>query len=42
MRPIHETVWTQPALFAVEYGLTQVWRSWGIEPAAVMGHSVGE
>jgi acyl transferase domain-containing protein/SAM-dependent methyltransferase/acyl carrier protein len=40
--PIHETVWTQPALFAVEYGLTQLWRSWGVEPAAVMGHSVGE
>ncbi len=39
---IHETVWTQPALFAVEYGLTQLWRSWGIEPAAVIGHSVGE
>ncbi len=40
--PIHETAWTQPALFAVEYGLTQLWRSWGIEPAAVIGHSVGE
>jgi acyl transferase domain-containing protein/acyl carrier protein len=39
---IHETAWTQPALFAVEYGLVQVWRSWGIEPAAVIGHSVGE
>jgi acyl transferase domain-containing protein/acyl carrier protein len=40
--PIHETAWTQPALFAVEYGLVQVWRSWGVEPAAVIGHSVGE
>ena len=39
---LHETQWTQPALFAVEYGLTQLWRSWGIEPAAVIGHSVGE
>lgn len=39
---IHQTTYTQPALFAFEYALAQMWRSWGIEPHAVMGHSVGE
>lgn len=39
---IHQTQYTQPALFAFEYALAQMWRSWGIEPHAVLGHSVGE
>jgi acyl transferase domain-containing protein len=40
--PLDETAFTQPALFALEYALVTLWRSWGIEPHAVMGHSVGE
>ncbi|MFF8910685.1 hybrid non-ribosomal peptide synthetase/type I polyketide synthase [Streptomyces olivaceoviridis] len=39
---IDETEYTQPAMFAVEYALAQLWRSWGIEPAFVLGHSLGE
>ncbi|MFE5724172.1 acyltransferase domain-containing protein, partial [Streptomyces erythrochromogenes] len=32
----------QPALFATSLGLAALWRSFGIEPAAVVGHSIGE
>lgn len=39
---LDRTEFTQPALFAVEYALSEVWRSWGLEPSVVMGHSIGE
>ena len=39
---LRQTGLTQPALFAIEYALAQMWRSWGIEPSMMMGHSLGE
>jgi amino acid adenylation domain-containing protein len=39
---LQQTEITQPALFVVEYALAQLWMSWGIVPAATIGHSVGE
>ena len=41
-KKLEETRYTQPALFALEWGLAELWRSWGIEPSAVLGHSIGE
>ncbi|WP_299535809.1 type I polyketide synthase [uncultured Streptomyces sp.] len=32
----------QPALFAMYVGLAAMWRAWGVEPSAVVGHSQGE
>jgi len=39
---LRQTSLTQPALFAVEYSLAQLWMSWGVRPAAMIGHSIGE
>ncbi len=40
--PLDRSLYAQPATFAVEYALSELWRSWGIEPHAVLGHSLGE
>ena len=39
---LKQTNYTQPILFAIEYALAQLWISWGVEPVATIGHSIGE
>jgi len=39
---IGQTALAQPALFVVEYALAQLWMAWGIQPDALLGHSIGE
>lgn len=39
---LSQTRFTQPALFTIAYALACLWRSWGVVPHAMIGHSVGE
>ncbi len=41
-RRLHDVAFTQTAMFCVEVALATLWRSWGVEPSVVMGHSTGE
>jgi acyl transferase domain-containing protein len=40
--PIYRTALAQPTVVAFEWSLAELWRSWGVQPAAVLGHSLGE
>ncbi|HEY1353607.1 MAG TPA: beta-ketoacyl synthase N-terminal-like domain-containing protein [Ktedonobacteraceae bacterium] len=39
---LKQTICAQPALFVIEYALAQLWISWGVQPQAMLGHSLGE
>lgn len=39
---LDEVAVVQPLIFALQTALAELWRSWGVEPAAVVGHSMGE
>ncbi len=39
---LNQTRLAQPAIFAVCYALARLWQSYGVEPAMVLGHSIGE
>ncbi len=41
-RKLAQTSLTQPALFTLEYATARLWMSWGVQPAAMLGHSIGE
>ncbi|MDY7095147.1 MAG: SDR family NAD(P)-dependent oxidoreductase [Acidobacteriota bacterium] len=41
-RELERTLVAQPALFAVGYSLARLWMSWGLEPSALLGYSLGE
>ena len=42
LEKINDTKFTQPAIFVVEYAMACLWKHWGIMPAVLIGHSIGE
>jgi acyl transferase domain-containing protein/pimeloyl-ACP methyl ester carboxylesterase len=41
-KKLKQTFIAQPALFTIEIALAKLWMSWGIQPEAMVGHSIGE
>jgi acyl transferase domain-containing protein len=39
---LRRTAVAQPALFVADYALAKLWQNWGVKPAALLGHSLGE
>ena len=39
---LEQTQYTQPALFVVSYAMAKWWQSQGVNPDAMLGHSIGE
>lgn len=39
---LNQASYSQPALFSFGYALARLWRSWGVRPAVLIGHSLGE
>ncbi len=39
---LQQTALAQPALFVIAYATARLWMSWGVRPAALLGHSLGE
>ena len=39
---LQQTWVTQPAVFAISYAYARLWMHWGVRPASMIGHSIGE
>ncbi len=39
---LQDTFFTQPSIFVIEYALARLWQSLGVQPAMMVGHSIGE
>ena len=39
---LNQSLYTQPALFCLEYAVAKLWQSFGVHPTILVGHSLGE